>query len=188
MSIKNIYSKKSYCNPLSIPQCPKANAYGYLTLDYTGETYPDYRSIADPSVLYYDNKWYMYPSYGMCFVSEDFATWKHIRTEPYDMMYSPSVIPYDGKFLMTSSSHGLYIGEAPTGPFEYLGKFIMPDGTETEPLDSALFLDDDGRSGFVLSDCSKKEHKRMKYTLTHAVKSIQSGCAFLSLAPLCPNI
>lgn len=145
MPIKNIYKEKTYCNPMSIPQCPRGNDYGDNALKYTGEPNLDFRSISDPSVLYYDNKWYLYPSYGMCFVSEDFATWKHVRTEPYDMTYSPSVIPYNGKFLMTAHSHGLYIGETPTGPFKYLGKFIMPDGTETEPVDSALFLDDDGR-------------------------------------------
>ena len=120
---------------------------------------PDYRSISDPTVFFWNDKWYLYPSYGMSFVSEDFVTWKHVRSTPYNMKYSPSVIPHRGKFLMTSHSNGLYIGETPTGPFEYVGDFIMPDGTEVKPLDSALFADDDGRIYVYYFDMTEPDEK-----------------------------
>lgn len=155
MSLKKpIYKKKTFCNPMSMPECPRGiDATWELIMGYTGEEKQDYRSVSDPSVLYYDNKWYLYPSYGMSFVSEDFVTWKHVRSTPYNMKYSPSVIPYRGKFLMTSHSNGMYIGDTPTGPFEFMGNFITADGkeyvssdgTNSQPLDSALFLDDDGK-------------------------------------------
>lgn len=140
-----IFEKKSYCNPLSIPNCPMGDNYGHDALWYTEEPRLDFRSISDPSVLYYDNKWYLYPSYGMCFVSEDFATFKHVRTEPYNIGYSPSVIPHRDSFLLTAHSNGLFIGDSPTGPFEFVGDFIKPSGSTIRPIDSALFADDDGR-------------------------------------------
>lgn len=155
MSLENpIYKKKTFCNPMSMPCCPRGVDFEWETvMKYTGEEKQDYRSVSDPSVLYYDNKWYLYPSYGMSFVSEDFVTWKHVRSTPYNMKYSPSVIPYKDKFLMTSHSNGLYMGNTPTGPFEFLGNFITADGKEyvssdstgAQPLDSALFLDTDGK-------------------------------------------
>ena len=138
---QNIHEKKTFCNPMSLPECPQGRDFNWKT--YTGDSY---RSISDPSVMYYDNKWYLYPSYGIAWVSEDFATWKHVECTPYDApCYSPSVIPWKGKFLLTAHSHPLYVGDTPTGPFELLGSFIMPDGKEINPSDSALFLDDTGR-------------------------------------------
>ena len=147
MAEQNIYKKNTFCNPISIPNYPRGvEAVSWEDcMGYTKEPKTDYRSLADPSVLYYDNKWYLYPSYGTSFVSEDFVTWKHYPTVPYNMGYSPTVIVWKDKFFMTSSNHGCYIANSPTGPFEYIGNFIMPDGTETRPIDSALFKDDDDR-------------------------------------------
>lgn len=136
--------KLTYCNPLSFPNCPRGTD-GWQVMEYTGEPPRDYRSISDPSVLYENGKWYLYPSYGMAYVSEDFATWKHVRTNPYNMKYSPVVVPFRGRYLMTSHSHGLYISDSPLGDFEYIGDFIKPDGTSFCPIDPALFVDDDGR-------------------------------------------
>ncbi|MEA4823929.1 MAG: family 43 glycosylhydrolase [Clostridiaceae bacterium] len=142
----DLYQKKTFCNPLSMPNCPHGtdgpmkDADGYLY---------DYRSISDPSVLYYGDKWYLYPSYDMAYVSEDFVTWKYVPCTPEEAddspRYSPCVIPWRGKFLMTIHSERLYVGDTPTGPFRLLGDFILPDGTHFRPTDPALFADDDGR-------------------------------------------
>ena len=127
MSLENpIYKKRTYCNPMSLPNCPQGDDGAWLdTMDYTNEPETDYRSISDPSVMFYDNKWYLYPSYDMAYVSEDFVTWKYNSVTPKKMGYSPSVIPHRGKFLMTSHSHGLYISDSPVGPFEFLGNFLL---------------------------------------------------------------
>ena len=179
MSLEDpIYLKKSYCNPLSIPECPRGDDEHYNSMAYTEEPQLDYRSISDPSVLYYDNKWYMYPSYGMCFVSEDFATWKHVRTKPYNMKYSPSVIPHRGRFLMTSHANGLYIGDSPTGPFDFVGNFITAsgeeyvssDGTNSQPLDSALFLDDDGKIYMYWFEMTNPDEKGFFTTMSVGVE------------------
>jgi len=97
--IKNAFH--TYCNPLPIPEIPRGKDewYPYEEGMFSHEnkptsvTGPDYRSISDPTVFYYDNKWYLYPSYGMSWVTEDFEHWKHVRTEPYCPKYSPSIAP-----------------------------------------------------------------------------------------------
>ena len=83
--------KFTYCNPLSIPDIPqgKDDWYKFEEGMFSHNNKPDtvtsedYRSISDPTVFYYDNKWYLYPSYGMAWVSVDFQNWEHKRTEPY---------------------------------------------------------------------------------------------------------
>ena len=149
-----IYNKRTYCNPIAIPECPMGEYDLWEDeMRYTGEEKCEYRTVSDPSVLFYDNKWYLYPSYGMAFVSEDFATWEHVRTVPYNPKYSPAITVHRGKFLLTSHSNGLYISDSPTGPFDFLGNFKFSDGrtytlcngTESQPIDPALFTDDDGK-------------------------------------------
>ena len=64
--------QNTYCNPIKIESYPK----GYEA--------PSHRSLADPSVLFYDGKWYMYPSYKMAYVSEDFIHWAPgLKDDPY---------------------------------------------------------------------------------------------------------
>ncbi|MBR6427200.1 MAG: family 43 glycosylhydrolase [Clostridia bacterium] len=137
--------KLLYCNPLSLPSIPLGSDGWEAMEEFTGEPEREYRSVSDPSVRYFDGKWYMYPSYGMAWVSEDFRTWKHVRTEPYDMKYSPDVVFFRNKYYMTSHSNGLYVSDTPLGDFKYLGDFIMPDGSPFRPTDPCLFADDDGR-------------------------------------------
>ena len=152
-------NRKTYCNPLSIPSIPRGTD-GWQIMDFTGEEPSDYRSISDPSVLYENGRWYLYPSYGMAYVSNDFTNWKHIRTTPYDMKYSPVVVPFRGRYLMTSHSHGLYVSDSPLGDFEYTGDFILPDEKPFRPVDPALFVDDDGRLYLYFFMMEKSQHKR----------------------------
>lgn len=143
----------TYCNPLAIPSIPRgkdewySQEYGMFSHENKPATIttPDYRSISDPTVFYHGGKWYLYPSYGMAWVSEDFANWEHVRTEPYCPKYSPTIIPWGDKFLLTAWFCPLYESDSPTGPFRELGEFIMPDGSTFRPCDPGLFADDDGR-------------------------------------------
>ena len=152
---KDIKSAAAYtwCNPLPIPNIPRGKdewykgEYGMFNHENKPQrdTYPDYRSISDPTVFYHDNKWYLYPSYGMAWVSEDFQSWKHYRTDPYCPKYSPTIVPWKGKFLLTSWNCPLYISDSPLGPFELWGDFLKQDGTVFKPCDAGMFADDDGR-------------------------------------------
>lgn len=151
MKYKN--AQYTYCNPLPIPNIPrgKDSWYSYEKEMFSHEnkpaglTEPDYRSISDPTVFYYDNKWYLYPSYGMAWVTEDFEHWKHIRTEPYCPKYSPAITTWKDRFLMVSWNNPLYVADDPLGPFELLGNFIGLDGKEFVPCDPCIFTDDDSR-------------------------------------------
>lgn len=143
----------TYCNPLPIPNIPYADDMRmikhapvmYDEADYSPKEVADYRSISDPTVFFYDNKWYLYPSYGMAWVTEDFQHWEHKRTTPYCPKYSPCITTWGDKFLLTSWGCPLYVADNPLGPFELLGDYIMPDGTHFVPIDPAIFTDDDGR-------------------------------------------
>lgn len=145
--------KHTYCNPLPIPNIPRGKDewYKYEHGMFSHENKPDsdknsdYRSISDPTVMFYDNKWYLYPSYGMCFYSEDFLHWDFYKTEPYCPKYSPTIIPYKDGFLLTSWFCPLYFGKTPFGPFTLLGDFIDLDGNKFTPCDPGIFIDDDGR-------------------------------------------
>lgn len=143
----------TYCNPLNIPDIPrgKDDWYPYESKMFSHEnrpssvTGPEYRSISDPTVMFYSGKWYLYPSYGMAYVSNDFANWEFVKTEPFCPKYSPAITKWGSKFLVTSWMCPLYCADSPLGPFEELGEFVMPDSSTFVPIDPALFTDDDGR-------------------------------------------
>ncbi len=143
----------TYVNPLPLPAIPRGKDDWYrFEPDLfshenkpAGVVGPDYRSISDPTVFYHEGKWYLYPSYGMAWVTEDFEHWEHVRTEPYCPKYSPAITPWRDKFLLVSWNSPLYVGKTPLGPFEKLGEFILPDGSEYRPCDPCIFTDDDGR-------------------------------------------
>ena len=143
----------TYCNPLPIPQIPRGKD-GWYKFEYEMFSHenkpkwitgPDYRSISDPTVFYHEGKWYLYPSYGMAWVSEDFVTWKHHRTEPYCSKYSPSIARWKDQFLLVAWNAPLYVTDNPLGPFKCMGDFILPDGKVLVPSDPGIFADDDGR-------------------------------------------
>ncbi len=143
----------TYTNPLSIPAIPRGKDAWYAAEHDmfshenkpANDTAPDYRSISDPTVFYHDGKWYLYPSYGMAWVTEDFEHWEHHRTEPYCPKYSPCITQWGDRFLLTSWCCPLYVGDTPVGPFEKMGDFILPSGETFVPCDPCIFTDDDGR-------------------------------------------
>jgi hypothetical protein len=106
----------------------------------------DFRETADPSVLFHENKWYLYPSCGLAYVSEDFATWTHHPVEPQNPGYAPTIVKHRDTFLLTACNAPLWRAPHPLGPFENLGDFYKPDGTRLESWpDPMIFADDDGR-------------------------------------------
>lgn len=167
--------KYTYCNPLAIPQIPRGKdewypyERGMFSHENKPETVegPDYRSISDPTVFFWEGKWYLYPSYGMAWVSEDLCNWKHIRTEPYCPKYSPCITPWKAKFLLTSWFCPLYVGESPVGPFKEMGEFVDLNGNTFTPCDPAIFTDDDGRIYLYAYDQDEENqiHKIIGYEL-----------------------
>ena len=133
--------EKTYCNPTPLSDYP----IGRLCYDDNFERREDFRESADPSVIYEDGVWYMYPSCGMVWWSEDFINWKHKKMEPYDIGYAPTVVKHKGRFLLCAARSDLYASDSPLGPFLYVGPFRTPDGERIDFGDPMLFSDDDGR-------------------------------------------
>ena len=144
---RNEYAN-TYCNPTPLPDYP----IGRLCYDPKRTRLCDYRETADPSVLYEDGIWYLYPSCGMLYWSEDLIHWHHERMEPYDIGYAPTVVKHKGKYLLTACRSDLYVSDSPKGPFQSIGAFRTIDGELLRVYDPMLFSDDDGRL-YLYSGC-----------------------------------
>src|SRR5210317_2150440 len=120
-----------YCNPIPLPDYPRGRqCHGERKVSNHLWMHPvarDFRETADPSVIYEDGKWYLYSSGGMAYVSEDFCTWKHVRLEPYDCGYAPTVVKYRDRFLLTACGAPIFESDNPLGPFREVGRMEMPD-------------------------------------------------------------
>lgn len=142
-------------NPLPLPDYPvgrlvrdlapgKPNAPAGLWLT---ELTQQYRELADPSGLWFEGKWYLYPSCDMAWVSADEGrTWEHHPLNVRDIGYAPTIVHHGNRFLLMASDSDIYAGPTPLGPFTSIGKMEVPDipglPSQTDPM---LFADDDGR-------------------------------------------
>jgi len=142
----------TYCNPIPLPDYPRGRqsrnkdrvAYGWMNRGQRR----DFRETADPSVLFHDGKWYLYPSCGMAWVSEDFCTWTHVPMNLDDIGYAPTILAFRGKFYLTASDEvgKLYEADSPLGPWRRAGEIVGPDGAPLPRFaDPMYFADDTGR-------------------------------------------
>lgn len=172
--------EKTYCNPLSFPD------YTYVDKDWPFKGFfvpvtegnkglkepvhnsqvQVFRSCADPDVLYYNGKWYMYGSTDICYVSSDLCTWEAHPLKPrrFDISDAPNggegldlfarnylenwvavgTVCFKGKiYMLPSGSNALYSAEDPLGPFVKIGEITRPDGTYPHLPDPAFLADGD---------------------------------------------
>jgi xylan 1,4-beta-xylosidase len=135
---------KAYCNPLAIENIPSGR---WLDTSLTGEdphSLKDYRSISDPSVIYHEGKWIMYPSYAVAYVSEDFVHWKHVDIGIPHLRYSPAVVCFRGKWYL--NGHGMseiYVADDPLGPFTLCGHLTDINGNRMVVADGCYLADGD---------------------------------------------
>lgn len=140
-------------NPLALPDYP----VGRLVRDvapgqpnepaglWLAETTQQYRELADPSALWHEGKWYLYPSVDMAWVSADEGrTWEHHPLNVRDIGYAPTVVHHRGRFLLMASNSDIYAGPTPLGPFTSIGPMQMPATKGLPPqIDPMLFSDGD---------------------------------------------
>lgn len=130
----------TYCNPLCVEKTPAGR-----WLDTAGRRdLPDYRSIADPSVIFHEGKWYLYASYGLAHVSEDFVHWKQVDIGVPHVKYSPAVVLFRGKWYL--QGHGMsevYVADDPLGPFTLCGHLTDIHGELFKPMDGCFLADGD---------------------------------------------
>lgn len=136
--------KLTYCNPLSMEDIKSGRWLDANLARADERTRKDYRSIADPSVVYHDGKWIMYPSYAVAYVSEDFVHWKHVDIGVPHMRYSPAIVQFRGKWYL--SGHGMsevYVADDPLGPFTLAGHMTDVHGNEMKVADGCYLADGD---------------------------------------------
>ena len=139
---------KTYCNPTPLPDYP----IGRLCYKDDFVRREDFRESADPSVIFDNGVWYLYPSCGMVYWSDDFIHWNHEHMEPYDIGYAPTVVKHKGRYLLCAMNSELYVSDSPLGPFKSVGAFKTIGGEDTSFKDPMLFSDDDGRL-YMYSGC-----------------------------------
>ena len=144
----------TFCNPISLPNYP----IGRFARDLqNGDHGPEwmwrlgrrqqFRELADVTALWFDGRWYLYPSVDMAWVSEDRgATWQHHPINVRDIGYAPTIVRHKGKFLLIASDSPIYVSDHPLGPFEPLGKIqLVRTGKMSGFIDPMLYSDSDER-------------------------------------------
>ena len=144
-----------YVNPISLPNYPlgrvvrdmPAGQPSTLGSLWLAEKSEQYRELADPTALWHEGKWYLYPSVDMAWVSADEGiTWQHHPLNVRDVGYAPTVVNHRGRFLLMASESAVYSGPSPLGPFEPIGKIAIPANPKHPPhIDPMLFSDENGR-------------------------------------------
>lgn len=149
-----VASPARLANPLPLPNYP----VGRLVRDvapghphqsaglWLAETTEQYRELADPSALWHEGKWYLYPSVDMAWVSDDEGrTWRHHPLNTRDLGYAPTVVHHRGRFLLMASHSDIYAGPTPLGPFESIGKLTLPPVKGLPPQIDPMLFSDGGR-------------------------------------------
>lgn len=158
-------SPKTFCNPMPLVDYPvgllaRSVANGGESdhhMWYTDET-RQFRETADPSLLYENGVWYVFPSCDACWKSYDGgASWTHVplglsgaEGARDRLSYAPTAVKHRGEFLLMGSLGDVFKAKRPDGPYEYLGHLNTPEGiVDGEQItwlwDPMLFSDDDGR-------------------------------------------
>ncbi len=144
----------TYCNPLPLPDYPIGRDARESRLGDSIEGAPlwrqehkvPFRELADPSALYHEGKWYLYPSVDMAWVSDDDgATWRHHPLNIRDIGYAPTIVLHAGKFYLLACDEELYVADAPLGPFAPLGKMQIPRPEGAPKLGDPMLFSDEGR-------------------------------------------
>lgn len=136
--------KLTYCNPLSIEDLKSGRWLDCDIMKLDPRTVKDYRSMSDPSVIYHEGKWILYPSYSVAYVTEDFVHWKHVDIGVPNLRYSPAVVQFRGKWYL--SGHGtpeVYVADDPLGPFTLAGMMTDCHGNEVRVPDGCYLADGD---------------------------------------------
>ncbi len=136
--------KKTYCNPLPIEEIPDGRPLDCKLTKADPSLFQDYRSISDPSVIYHDGKWIMYPSYAMAYLSEDLIHWKHIDIGVPELDYSPAIVQFRGKWYLTGHNRPeFFCADEPTGPFIRCGTLSDVHGNPVLAPDGCFLADGD---------------------------------------------
>ena len=152
--------RSTYCNPISLPNYPIGRFARDLSSGDTAsqrDTGPEwmwrlgykqqFRELADVTALWFDGKFFLYPSVDMAWVSDDLgATWTHHPLNVRDLGYAPTIVRHRDRFLLMASNSSIYASSSPLGPFHEVGKIELKRGKMMPDfIDPMLFSDSDQR-------------------------------------------
>ena len=121
---------KNFCNPLNLNY--------RFQLDE-----PSRREAADPSMVLYKGKYYLFASKsGGYWVSDNLQNWNLITSNDLPLEdYAPTAIVRNDALYFMALNHKIYKSEQPLS-----GKWqVVKDSMDINAIDPCLFLDDDGR-------------------------------------------
>ncbi len=146
----------TYCNPLPLPNFQRGRVSATSRKGANpgwGWTNPtarvDFREMADPTVIRFDDRWYLFPSAGLLWHSDDMVRWEFRSIEPFDLGYAPTVVEWHDPagerwLLLTACGSGMWRARHPFGPWEDIGPIRDENDEPSTWADPALFVDDDG--------------------------------------------
>lgn len=107
----------------------------------------DTRSVADPTVIKFQGKYYLFLTGGILWSSDDLVTWEHhaVAMPGNRRVTAPHAFEFDGALYVTGNDVGLFRSKDPLQGWEYLGDFKDEKGNKKLLFDTTTFLDDDGR-------------------------------------------
>ncbi|MGA1836495.1 family 43 glycosylhydrolase [Herbiconiux sp. 11R-BC] len=162
------------CNPLDI-------TYRFQDLRPLGAERTVHREAADPSVVRYRDRYFLFASMsGGFWHSDDLRAWTYQRsTRLPPMDYAPDVREIDGALYVSAS-------RTTDSPYFRSENPLEDDFTEVNPgfpfWDPHLFQDDDGATYFYWG-CSNKEPLQGVQVNSHALELIGTPVALISGAP-----
>ncbi|HEY4354608.1 MAG TPA: family 43 glycosylhydrolase [Acidobacteriaceae bacterium] len=108
----------------------------------------DMRSMADPTVLRFQGKYYLYLTGGAVWVSNDLVTWKHQQIQMPAGQHTPTApnaFEYKGSVYISGNNSGFWKASNPVGPYTYAGDIKDPSGKVMKMFDPMTYVDTDGR-------------------------------------------
>lgn len=132
-------SVKTFCNPIDLPYMFQADG--------------KYRSAADPAMVFYKNRYWLFVSKNKgYYVSDDLVRWKYIKGQGYPTeIFAPAVLVVHDRMYLTTG------GGAGAGTFTTndpaSGAWTRVSGADKGIADPATFLDDDGKL-YLYDGCS----------------------------------
>lgn len=154
LSSQELHRPSTYCNPISLPNYPIGRFARDLAGGDVGPTWmwrlgynQQFRELADVTALWFEEKFYLYPSVDMAWVSADHgASWTHHPLNIRDIGYAPTVVRHQGRFLLMASNSAIFESSSPLGPFVEVGRIVLKrDKQMPDFIDPMLFSDADQR-------------------------------------------
>ena len=106
------------------------------------------RSVADPAVLVFKGKYYLFLTGGMLWTSSDLVKWERNPIAlPSNVRRgaAPHAFEYKGYVYLSGNDTGFFRAKDPLGPWEYAGDIVDQDGKKFLWFDITTFVDDDGK-------------------------------------------